>query len=145
MTKKTLRDARAMGLLPRKIVFVAPNGTKIKRVCDMTPQELENIRKDAIKKALETMAIKSSSAGRARTQTRRLIEFAREHHFIITPVGYGYYVTGFDKFGCCPCASERKSCPCEEAEDEIILLGRCKCELFWRDYETYLAEKLKEE
>lgn len=76
---------------------------------------------------------------------RQLIEFAQKYGFIITPVGYGYYVSSFAEHGCCPCAPERKGCPCEEAENEVLTLGKCKCGLFWRDYETYLAEKFKKE
>jgi len=82
---------------------------------------------------------------RKQKTARQLIEFAQKHHFVITPVGYGYYVTSFNKFNCCPCAPERKACPCEEAEDEIATLGHCKCQLFWISYETYLTEKFKEE
>ncbi len=93
----------------------------------------------------KTTGVKPASPIATRAHVRPLIEFARDNHFIVTPVGYGYSVERFSKFGCCPCAPERKGCPCEEALNEIILLGKCKCQLFWRDYETYLAEKFKEE
>jgi len=74
---------------------------------------------------------------------RLILEFAQEHNFVINPVGYGYYVESFTEFKCCPCASDRKSCPCEEAEREILNFGHCKCQLFWRDYKTYLIGKFK--
>lgn len=89
-------------------------------------------------------AVKVKPTQAARLHTRRLIEFAQNHGFVITPVGYGYCVDSFNKFHCCPCAPARKDCPCEEAEGEILTLGKCKCQLFWEDYDTYLAEKFKE-
>ena len=108
MAKKTLKDAQAMGLIPKA-------------------------------EAKEVKTVASIS----RVHLQELIEFAKEHHFVITPVGCGYYVASFNKFQCCPCAPERKSCPCDESEKEILTLGKCKCQLFWRDYETYLAAKFK--
>jgi len=105
--KKTLKDAKALGLIP--------------------PKEKR------------TMIAKVSNH-----VTRQIIKFAQKHHFIITPVGYSYYVASFAEFGCCPCAPPRKSCPCEESVNEVLTLGKCKCQLFWISYETYLAEKFKE-
>ena len=75
----------------------------------------------------------------------RLIKFAVDHDFVISPMGYGYYAASFAEFRCCPCAPERKACPCEEAAEEVLSLGKCKCQLYWRDYATYLAEKFKKE
>jgi len=106
MSKKNMKDAKAMGLLPKKVK--------------------------------KPIAVVSNHV------VKKLIEFALVHHFIITPVGYNYCAASFAEHRCCPCAPERKDCPCEEAENEILTLGKCKCQLFWRDYETYLAEKFKE-
>ena len=83
MPKKTLKEARAMGLIPKKEKVVEPVSAK---------------------------------------RARRLIEFAQKHRCIITPVGYTYFVSGFEEFHRCPCAPERTSCPCEEAE-----IGRASC------------------
>jgi len=79
-----------------------------------------------------------------RTQVIKLIRFAIENDFVITPIGYSYFVDSYSMFGCCPCDQERKSCPCPEAVEEVKTNGKCLCHLFWRDYKTYLEEKLKE-
>ena len=77
----------------------------------------------------------------SRNHAVELLRFAASHKFVVNPAGYKYYTDGFLKFGCCPCDKTRLSCPCEQAVDEITSLGKCKCQLFWRDYETYLTEK----
>lgn len=73
----------------------------------------------------------------------KLLNFAMSHGFVINPIGHKYYTDGFRKFGCCPCDETRLLCPCEQAVDEITNLGKCKCQLFWRDYKAYLDTYLK--
>jgi hypothetical protein len=84
-----------------------------------------------------------SQAGRA--QQARLLTFARDNNFIITPVGYQYYVDSFNQFHACPCDISRKDCPCEQACGEILTKGSCLCKLFWRDYGTYMDTIFKEQ
>lgn len=77
-----------------------------------------------------------------RAQTIKLLRFAIAHNFYITPTGAGYYIESFTMFNACPCDQKRKACPCPEAVREVQEEGKCLCHLFWRDYETYLEEKL---
>lgn len=74
-------------------------------------------------------------------QAAKLVRFAIDHGFVITPVGYKYYVDSFNMFAACPCDRSRKACPCDEAVREIQDEGHCRCQLFWRDYETFLEAK----
>ena len=37
------------------IVYIAPDGSVCKRVCDMTPEERQTVRRQAIEKALNWM------------------------------------------------------------------------------------------
>jgi ferredoxin-thioredoxin reductase catalytic subunit len=68
------------------------------------------------------------------------IVFAKQHEFIITPLGWQKHKTQYNKLGSCPCDSQRPVCPCPEAFNEVRNLGHCKCSLFWRNYDTYLAQ-----
>ena len=77
-----------------------------------------------------------------RNQVVKLIRFAIKHDFVISPAGAGYYIDSYNMFNYCPCDPERKSCPCPESIEEVKINGKCLCHLFWRDYETYLEEKL---
>ena len=88
---------------------------------------------------------KETTGTSSRAHVLRILAFVISHGFIISPVGYGYFVSSFVKFHCCPCAPDRLSCPCTEAVQEITELGKCKCQLFWRDYTTYMVEKYGEE
>lgn len=89
---------------------------------------------------IELPLVEAPEGVAGRSQSIKLITFAIEHNFVITPVGYGYYVDSFAQFLACPCDSTRKSCPCEQAVDEVRDKGHCKCQLFWRDLKTYLAK-----
>ena len=73
---------------------------------------------------------------------REIIHFACDNSLIINPNGYGYYIEGYFIFGHCPCDKKRLDCPCQESLEEIKTAGKCKCQLFWRDYETFVKEKL---
>jgi len=73
-----------------------------------------------------------------REHSTRMVEWARDHGFVITPVGYGYFVESYSKFNRCPCDENRPACPCSQAEQEIKIKGRCLCHLFWRDYQAFL-------
>lgn len=74
---------------------------------------------------------------------RRLLEFAHEHMFIIHPgKGFEYYLEGFHKFQHCPCDDKRATCPCEEAIQEVVRDGYCKCRLFWVDHIKYAEEMI---
>ena len=74
---------------------------------------------------------------------RALLTWAKDRGFIIHPLGYGYYVDGFIEFRHCPCDKKRPACPCDQAEEEVRTKGKCLCQLFWRDYATYIGEKLE--
>lgn len=72
--------------------------------------------------------------------TRAMVLFARNNNFVIHPwTGCSYYVENFRLLSCCACAPERKRCPCKEARDEINTRGKCKCGLFFKSYDCYLA------
>ena len=45
--EKTIEEIRR----DMPVTYIAPDGIKIKRVCDMTPKEKDRLRKNAIKKA----------------------------------------------------------------------------------------------
>lgn len=76
---------------------------------------------------------------------RAFIEFAIKNSLAINPAGYRKYADNYAKFGCCPCDSNRHSCPCPEALGEVAAQGHCLCHLFWKNYETFLAEKWPKE
>lgn len=69
-----------------------------------------------------------------------LLKFAKEHEWIITPLGWSKHTLVFNKHGHCPCDSERPNCPCPEAITEVHETGHCKCSLYWRNYDTYLSQ-----
>jgi hypothetical protein len=77
----------------------------------------------------------------SRNQVIKVLTFAQENKCFINPMGYGYYLEGFTEFGHCVCDKKRLSCPCEQAAGEIEVNGRCLCQLYWRDYGTYLEQK----
>lgn len=68
----------------------------------------------------------------------KLICFAKEHGYIITPLGWGKHILQYEKLKHCPCDYERPECPCQEAIQEISDKGHCKCSLFWQNYDRYL-------
>ena len=69
-----------------------------------------------------------------------MVDFAIRNSFTINPrIGYSYFVDNVRLLGNCACAPERKRCPCPEAKKEVRLEGTCKCGLFWRDLQTFLA------
>lgn len=73
------------------------------------------------------------------------IEFAIKNGLVINPAGYRKYADNYAKFGSCPCDASRKACPCVQALDEVAAQGHCLCHLFWKNYQTYLEQKWKEE
>lgn len=78
-------------------------------------------------------------------QRRKILDFARDNGLVIHPGrGFDYYVEGFFRFGHCPCDDSRLACPCPEAIVECKNAGRCKCQLFWRDLETYKKSHVPE-
>lgn len=67
-----------------------------------------------------------------------IIDFAIEHDFVIDPSkGMDVFVDNIIKFGYCPCDSSRPDCPCPQAEAEVANNGRCRCSLYWRDYQAF--------
>jgi ferredoxin-thioredoxin reductase catalytic subunit len=74
------------------------------------------------------------------THQIELLKFAKEHGYIITPLGWEKHLKVYNQHSHCPCDSERPLCPCPEAIKEIYETGHCKCSLFWRSYDTYLAQ-----
>lgn len=68
----------------------------------------------------------------------KVLIFAQMHGFVLDPDGYAYRLRGYLMFNHCPCAPDRKSCPCDQAVDEVTRQGHCKCQLFWRSYGDYL-------
>ena len=80
----------------------------------------------------------------SKKQAAGIINFAIQHHCVINPIGYGRFAESFNLVAACPCDQSRKSCPCPQAPGEIQQDGHCTCQLFWKDYETYLAAKFPE-
>ena len=72
-------------------------------------------------------------------QQIKLLVFAKEHDYIITPLGWDKHLKAYAQHGHCPCDVDRPECPCQIAIKEIAEVGHCKCSLFWRSYDTYLA------
>ncbi len=71
-------------------------------------------------------------------QALKIVSFAITNNFTISPaVGYLYTIKNLMDIGCCPCDTDRKHCPCSEAYNEVTLMGKCKCGLFWSDLETF--------
>lgn len=69
-----------------------------------------------------------------------MVAFAKRHSLVVNPkIGFTYFVDNLAVLGNCACAPERKTCPCPEAKDEVAKEGRCKCGLFWRDFDAFLA------
>jgi len=68
-----------------------------------------------------------------------MMRYAVQNKFAIHPkCGWEYFADSLMKLKACACAPERKYCPCPEAKEEVVAKGRCKCGLYWKDYETYL-------
>jgi len=74
-------------------------------------------------------------------QQKAVIAFAVQHNCVIHPRGMDYYVEGFNEFRHCVCDKSRLDCPCGQAAQEIAEKGHCLCQLFWRDYGTYIKAK----
>lgn len=75
-----------------------------------------------------------------RNQAKRfdLLDKAMEKGWLINPSkGMEMYVDLYFKFGHCPCDDSRKNCPCAECEEEVNTRGKCRCALFWKDYQTF--------
>ena len=81
---------------------------------------------------------------RVLTKQRELCSFADEQKLVIHPRGYDYYIESYLMFDCCPCNSTRKSCPCEQAIEEVARDGHCLCRLFWRSYQEFVKQMFKE-
>jgi hypothetical protein len=75
------------------------------------------------------------------SQQRAVIAFAVQQKCVIHPRGMDYYIEGFNEFGHCVCDKSRLCCPCDQAAQEIQDKGHCLCQLFWRDYGTYIIAK----
>ena len=76
---------------------------------------------------------------------REILDFARDNLLVIHPGrGYDYYAEGFFKFGHCPCDKSRIVCPCLESIEEVKQNGCCKCQLYWRDLDTFKNSHVKE-
>jgi hypothetical protein len=67
-----------------------------------------------------------------------VLKFAEAHRFVLDPGGYEYRLRGYLMFKRCPCAPDRKFCPCDQAGTEVMTQGHCKCRLFWRSYADYI-------
>ena len=79
----------------------------------------------------------TTTSGKAKAE--EVIRFALDNNFVIHPkIGYKYFVDNWMKYKNCPCAPERKQCPCPESIEEIHSGGRCKCGLFWQSLDTYI-------
>jgi ferredoxin-thioredoxin reductase catalytic subunit len=72
-------------------------------------------------------------------QQIKILVFAKEHDYIVTPMGWAKHLQAISQHGHCPCDSDRPECPCTLAIGEIAETGHCKCSLLWRSYDTYLA------
>lgn len=66
------------------------------------------------------------------------LEFAQKNGFVLDPDGYAYRLRGYLIFNRCPCAPDRKTCPCDQAANEVKTAGHCKCQLYWRSYQDYI-------
>ena len=70
-------------------------------------------------------------------QMQSVLEFAIKNQCVVNPMGWNSALENFNEFKSCVCDPSRHSCPCEQAPQEIKEKGHCKCNLFFRDYETY--------
>lgn len=101
-------------------------------------KDLAELRKAT---GLELPGARPTAPAAGRAQVMALLDFAVRNLVVFNPVGYGYYVDAYNHFGHCPCDATRKACPCGEAVVEVWEKGCCKCQLFWKDYETYRVKK----
>jgi len=78
---------------------------------------------------------------RTKTQVARaIVLFAKKNSFLIHPaIGYDYFVQNWLLLNACACAPERKHCPCPESIMEVSEKGRCKCGLYWKNLDCWLA------
>lgn len=76
-----------------------------------------------------------------KAQERAVLEFAIKNKCIVTPLGWHFALEAYNEYGHCVCDPQRPACPCEQAPQEIIEKGHCRCSLFWKDYETYMKAK----
>ena len=74
---------------------------------------------------------------------RGMIEHAVKHGFVLSPFGFGNYIDNVNEFHCCPCAPDRKCCPCPESVAEVNEKGCCLCRLFYKNYRTFLDLRMK--
>lgn len=71
---------------------------------------------------------------------KAIVAFAKANSLVIHPaIGYSYFVDNLVLLGNCACAPERKSCPCPESKREVLEEGKCKCGLYWKDLDYWLA------
>jgi|GEM_PF-5559584 len=69
-----------------------------------------------------------------------MILFAKKHALVIHPlIGCDYFVKNLILLHACACAPDRKNCPCMESLAEVRERGKCKCGLYWKDFDCYLA------
>lgn len=87
------------------------------------------------------MAASNGGGGKKLNKKAKALEimaFAEEHKFIINPKsGYLPTIKNVMALCACPCAIERKYCPCPESLTEVPELGKCKCGLFWRNFTAF--------
>ena len=132
MNKQPENKAQEQSKKKHKIVKPETKlGIKVRRISDLRRMGIE----------LPQVKARRLSPKELRERVIRLISFAKLHNFVITPVGCQYYIDGFAKFNACPCDRTRTDCPCTEGAQEVETQGKCKCQLFWKDYRTYLSEK----
>ena len=80
------------------------------------------------------------SPGNKARIAKAIVAFAKANSMVIHPaIGYGYFVENLVLLGACACAPERKSCPCPESKREVLEDGKCKCGLYWKDLDAFIA------
>jgi hypothetical protein len=68
-----------------------------------------------------------------------IVTFAKRNSFVINPLlGYGYFLKHYMEDHHCACAPERKVCPCPESIKEVADKGKCKCGLYFKNYDCWL-------
>jgi hypothetical protein len=68
-----------------------------------------------------------------------IVSFAIQNSFVLNPLlGYEYFLKNYMKYHECSCATERKHCPCPESIKEVNEHGKCKCGLYFKNYDCWL-------
>jgi hypothetical protein len=84
---------------------------------------------------------KVNKLSRSKSQIgKSVVLLAIAENFVINPLlGYDYFVKHYIEDGHCACAPERKTCPCPEAINEVKEHGKCKCGLYFKSLNCWLA------